>query len=112
MRLPWRRKKDGDDVRPPSSMPREIEMMIVKTGKRYPLVPFYVSTDDEGVTMWKVGLHPDVDGDVFITETTGPVALRAKVLPARCAMAIGFAQEDDDRIRIMRHDELRDHTVG
>lgn len=82
-------------------------MVILSTGDRYPLVPFYVRTDEFGVTLWKVGLHPDVDDDVFITETTGPVALRAKLLPARCAMAIGFAQEDDGRMRIMRHNEIR-----
>lgn len=112
MKFPWRRKNNDDDVTPSDSMPREVEMVIVNSRKRYPLVAFYDFTDDFGVTMWKVGLHPDVDGDVFITETTGPVALHAKVQPTRCAMAIGFAQEDDGRVRILRHDELRDHTVG
>lgn len=111
MKFPWRRQNNDNDVTAPEAMPRGVEMMFVKSGKRYPLVPFYDFTDDEGMTMWKVGLHPDVDGDVFITKTTGRVALSAKVLPARCAMAIGFAREDDGRIRVMRHDELRDFTV-
>lgn len=107
MRWPWRRRRD-DDVQPPEGMPREVEMVIINTGERYPLVPFYCFTDDDGITMWKVGLHPNVDGDVFITETTGPVGLRARVRPDGCAMALGFAQEDDGRIRVMRHAEIRD----
>lgn len=111
MRFPWRRGNNDDDdggITPPD-MPREIEMVILATGKRYPLVPYYSFTDDDGVSVWRVVLHPDVDGDVFITEETGPVGLRGKMGGAdKCALAFGFAQEDDGRIRIMRHDELRD----
>jgi hypothetical protein len=103
-----RRRREEDKPVELGSMPRQIEM-VLPTGKRYPLVPFFSHVDDDGVTMWKVGLHPDVDGDVFITEGS-KVGLGAKVPPGMCAMAIGFTQESDGRVRIMRHDELH-HDV-
>lgn len=99
-----RRRSEDDEPVELGSMPLQIEMTIMSTGKRYPLVPFFSHVEDDGVTMWKVGLHPDVEGDVFVTD--GKVALGAKVLPGKCAMAIGFTREDDGRVRVMRHDEL------